>query len=70
MREEIEEFKSQNGNSNFTQKEMIMGLITKVDRILEVTTVNKTDITNIKTIGALTIVTIGGIIYWIVSNMG
>ena len=33
MQEEIEQFNNQNGNVNYTVKELIAGLHTKVDRI-------------------------------------
>lgn len=33
MKEEIDEFRKRNGNNNFTQKEMIMYLITKIDKV-------------------------------------
>jgi len=35
MKEEIEEFKSKNGNSAFTQKEMIMIVLNKVCKLEE-----------------------------------
>ena len=35
MKEQIEQFKRTNGNESFTQKEMIMYLVTKVDAIEE-----------------------------------
>lgn len=39
MRKEINKFKKQNGNQSFTNKEMIMYLITKIDGIDEKLTV-------------------------------
>jgi len=33
MKKEIDEFKRQNGNMNYTLKEMIMYLVTRVDKI-------------------------------------
>lgn len=35
MKEEIEKFKQDNGNADFTQKEMIMYLVSRVDTIFD-----------------------------------
>ena len=73
MKQEIEEFRSQNGNINYTTKDLLHGLNTKVDRInlkLEGIAVNKTELNNLKALCFLAIVTIGGVIAWIVSKIG
>jgi len=48
MKEVIEEFKKRNGNASFTNKEMLMYLVTKVDDLVPIVAGNRSSITMIK----------------------
>ncbi len=44
IKEEIERFKSMNGNANFTQKEMLWYVMSKVDTLVSDTAATKSSI--------------------------
>ncbi len=80
MKKEIEDFKSSNGNNVFTNKEMIMYIISKVDKIddrldsyIETISANKTSISNIKTfikVGVFILLSTLSSLFYIIIKIG